>query len=422
MNEKSAIKAGPPSRSKLVLLQGQFRHVSWLGVAAVVAIALVVSGCKKEAAPPPPPPVVQVMEITTTNVPMATEFIGQLDSPQNVEVRARVEAFVEKIPFAEGSEVKEGELLFQLDDRPYQQRLNAANGMLAESEAALAKYEADVARLAPLATNRAIPKQDLDNALASVDVGKASVTSAWARVESAKLDLSYCKVFAPMNGLIGAKQVSIGELVGKGQPTLMATMSTLDPIWFYCNISEVQYYRYQTEVRRTGKPAEDLVITLLLANGAAHPQKGKIVFMDRAVDVKTGTLRVRAAFPNPEKLLRPGMFARIKVDVGARADSILVPERAVTELQGKNFVWVVGSEDKASQRAVKVGETLGENLLILEGLNAGDRIITEGLQKVREGAPVLPKTAAQMAGAAAEAAKHAEASHTKEGASKHGKE
>ena len=144
--------------------------------------------------------------------------------------------------------------------------------------------------------------------------------------------------------------------------------------------------------------------------------------MDRAVDVKTGTLRVRAAFPNPQRLLRPGMFARIRVDLGLRPDSILVPERAVTELQGKNFAWVIGAEDKATQRAVKVGETLGENLLILEGLKAGERIITEGLQKVREGAPVQPKTAAQMAEAAAEAAKHAEASHAKPGEAKHGKE
>jgi membrane fusion protein (multidrug efflux system) len=393
-------------------------------VLAATAAVLTALGCKKAAPPPSPPPVVQVMDLTATNVPLHAEFIGQLDSPQNVEIRARVEAFVQQIPFAEGTEVKQGELLFKLDDGPYQQRLNAANGMLAEANAALAKYQADVARLTPLATNRAIPKQDLDNALASVDVGKASVTSAWARVESAKLDLTYCTVTAPMNGMIGAKQVSIGELVGKGQPTLMATMSTLDPIWFYCNISEVQYLRYQTEIRLTGKTAEDLPITLLLANSSEHPAPGRIVFMDRAVDAKTGTLRVRAAFPNPdkEKGLRPGMFGRIKVAIGVRTNSILVPERAVTELQGKNFAWVIGADNMATQRAVTVGETIGENLLILKGLEPGERIITEGLQKVREGKPVEPKTAAQMAEAAAEAAKHVEASPAQEGAAKHGKE
>jgi membrane fusion protein (multidrug efflux system) len=391
-------------------------------LAAATAV-LTAAGCKKAVPAALPPPVVQVMDLTATNVPLHAEFIGQLDSPQNVEIRARVEAFVQQIPFAEGTEVKQGELLFKLDDGPYQQRLNAANGMLAEANAALAKYQADVARLTPLATNRAIPKQDLDNALASVDVGRASVTSAWARVESAKLDLTYCTVTAPMNGMIGAKQVSIGELVGKGQPTLMATMSTLNPIWFYCNISEVQYLRYQTEIRLTGKTAEDLPVTLLLSTSSEHPDKGRIVFMDRAVDAKTGTLRVRASFTNSESLLRPGMFARIRVDIGVRTNSILVPERAVTELQGKNFAWVIGADNMATQRAVKVGETIGENLLILKGLEAGDRIITEGLQKVREGKPVEPKTAAQMAeAAAAQTAQQAAAKPAKEGETKHGKE
>jgi RND family efflux transporter MFP subunit len=331
---------------------------------------------------------------------------------------------VEKILFTEGTEVKEGDPLFLLDKKPFEQRLNAAKGMLAEANAALDKYRADTNRLTPLAAKKAIPQQDLDNAVASVAVGLASVESAKARVESATIDLGYCDVKAPVTGLIGAKQVSIGELVGKGSPTLMATISTLDPIWFYCNISEVQYLRTQTEIRRTGKTVEVLPITLILATGSEHPAKGKIVFMDRAVDVKTGTLRVRAAFPNPdkEKGLRPGMFGRIRVDIGLRPDSILVPERAVVEFQGKNFAWVIGADNKATQRAVKVGETIGESVLIVEGLKAGERIITEGLQKVREGTPVQPKTAAQMAEAAAEAAQHAEAQPAKDGAAKHGKE
>jgi len=382
-----------------------------MAAAAMVAVC----GCKKAPPPPPPPPIVQVMDIATTNAPASVEFIGQLDSPQNVEVRARVEAFVDKMLFTEGTEVKEGDPLFKLDDRPYQEKLAAAKGNLGEAEAAVKKYQADVARLQPLAEKRAVPKQDLDNALAYLDVGKAAVFSAQARVESAMLDLSYCDVRAPMSGLIGAKQVSIGDLVGKGSPTLLATMSTLDPIWFYCNVSEAQYLRAQTADRSAGIKLEDLSISLILANGTEHPAKGKIVFLDRAVDVKTGTLRVRAAFPNPERLLRPGMFARIKVDLGVRPNSILVPERAVAELQGKNFAWIIGADNKATQRAVKVGDTIGESVLIVEGLKAGERIVTEGLQKVREGALVRPMTAAQMAeAAAAQAAQQAEAKHGKE--------
>ena len=370
--------------------------------------SLCLTGCEKAAPTAAPPPVVQVLDIVATDAPASTEFIGQLDSPQNVEVRARVEAFVDKMLFTEGTEVKEGDPLFKLDDKPYQERLAAANGSLAEAKAALNKYEKDVARLTPLAEKKAVPQQDLDNALASVDVGKAAVLTAQARVESTTLDMGYCDVRAPISGLIGAKQVSIGELVGKTVPTLLVTISTLDPIWFYCNVSEVDYLKAENETKRTGKRVQDLPVTLVLANGTLHPDKGKFVFIDRAVDPKTGTLRVRAEFANAAKILRPGMFGRIRVDLGSRANSILVPERSVAELQGKNFVWVVAQDNKTTQRSVKVGGQVGENLLISEGLQAGDRIVVEGLQKVREGAQVNPMTAAQMA-----AASDAQASTTK---------
>jgi membrane fusion protein (multidrug efflux system) len=366
------------------------------------------------------------MEVRTTHVPLEVEIIGQLDSPQNVEIRARVEAFVQDMPFVEGTNVVQGQLLFQLDAAPYAEKLAAAKASLAESQAGLAKYKADVARLKPLAEKRAVPQQDLDNALASVDVGEASVLSAKSRVQSAELDLSYCQVLAPMTGLIGAKQVSIGELVGKGQPTLMATMSTLDPIWIYCNVSEVGLLNADDYARRTGKRVVDAPVTLTLANGSVHPQPGKIVFIDRAVDVKTGTLRIRAEFsnppipPNPDPVLRPGMFGRLKLDLGLRPESLLVPERAVTELQGKSFVWVIGPDNKAEQRKVTVGQQIGENLLVLENLKAGERIVVEGLQKVRDGVVVRPMSAAQAAEAIQQAA--GAPKPAKAGEPQHGKE
>jgi RND family efflux transporter MFP subunit len=371
------------------------RLLAALGLPLAAALSGV--SCRKAAPPPAPAPIVEVAELVATNAPATVEFIGQLDSPENVEVRARVEAFVDRMLFTEGTEVKEGDRLFALDDKPARERLAAAEGMLAEANAALNKYEKDVARLTPLAQKRAIPQQDLDNAVASVDVGKANVLSAQARVESAQLDLGYCDVRAPISGLIGAKQVSIGDLVGKGQPTLLATISQLDPIWFYCAVSEVSYLKAAREVVRTGRTLDELGVWLILGDGTQLPDKGKFVFIDRAVDPKTGTLRVRAEFPNPRGVLRPGMFARIKVDLGNRPDSILVPQRALAELQGKYFVWVIGADNKATQRAVRVGDQIGSDALILDGLKAGERIVVEGLQKVREGAPVRPMTAEEMA-------------------------
>lgn len=390
-----------------------FGHGAAAFALVAASMALSLYGCEQAAPPQLPPPVVQVMDITVTNAPLDTEFIGQLDSPQNVEVRARVEAFIEQVLFIEGTEVKAGDPLFALDKKPFQKQLAAAQGMLAEAKAALNKYEKDVARLEPLVEQGAASQQALDNASAGVEAGKASVYSAQARVESAQLDLGYCDVWAPISGLIGAKQVSVGELVGKGQPTLLATISTLDPIWFYGSVSEVQYLKAEAEVRRTGRKVADLPMSLILADGSVHPAQGRFVFIDRAVDVKTGTLRVRAEFANAEKLLRPGMFARIKVDLGTRPESILVPERAVSELQGRNFVWVIGPENKAGQRPVKLGETMGGSVLILEGLEAGERIVLEGVQKVREGAPVKPMTAEEMK-LAAQAAKQAETKSARE--------
>jgi membrane fusion protein, multidrug efflux system len=384
--------------SRKVHLNARWKMFVPSGLAMLATVlVLSASGCKKEAPAAPSPPVVQVMDVTPTNAAMDTEFIGQLDSPQNVEIRARVEAFVDKMLFTEGTEVKEGDPLFQLDNKPFLERLAAAKGSLAEARAALNKYEKDVARLRPLAEKRAVPQQDLDNALASVDVGQAGVMSAQAKVESATIDLGYCDVRAPIAGLIGAKQVSIGELVGKGQPTLLATISKLDPIWFYCSVGEVQYIHAESEARRQGKNITDMPIRLILPDSSMHPDPGRLVFIDRAVDPKTGTLRVRAEFPNPQKLLRPGMFARIKVDLGTRPDTLLIPQKAVAELQGRNFVWVVGPDNKAAQRTVKVGQQIGEKLVVQEGLKPGERIIVEGLQKAKEGAPVQPMTAAQIA-------------------------
>ena len=363
----------------------------------VLLATLCLSGCKKPALAVLPPPIVEVLTVTPSEVPLNATIIGQLDSPQNVEVRARVEAFVDEMRFTEGIEVKKGDVLFVLDKKPFEEKLGAAKGALEEAKAALKKYQTDVARLLPLVEKKAVPQQDLDNSLASVDIGQANVLSAQSRVETAQLNLDYCEVLAPMTGLIGAKQVSIGDLVGKGEPTLLATMSTLDPIWFYCNVSEVSYIKVKEWSRTSGKDLFSLPLALVLADGKEHPQPGAFIFIDRAVDVKTGTLRMRAKFPNPDQILRPGMFARVRIDLGTRKDCLEVPERAVVEIQGKTFLWVIGQDGTASQRSVKVGEPNGSNVIIAKGLEPGERVVVQGLQKVRQDAPVNAKTRAEMA-------------------------
>ncbi len=371
--------------------QSPSRCAAALASGALAGAALLWSvACTQPEPPPPPPPVVQIVEIAATQVPLTAEFIGQLDSPENVEIRARVEGFVEKALFQEGTEVKAGDPLFTLDEKPFRERLAGAEGRLAEAKAARNKADKDVARLQPLADKRAIPRQDLDNALAAVDVAAAAVQSAEAMVASAKLDLGYCDIRAPLAGLIGAKQVAIGDLVGRGLPTLLATISILDPIWFYGNVSEVAYLEGERQARQTGKRIADLPVTLLLADGSEHPNPGKFVFLDRAVDPRTGTMRVRAEFANPERLLRPGMFARIRVQLRVIDGGILVPQRAVQELQGKNFVWVIDAEQTASQRAVTAGARIGADWLIEDGLKPGERVVVEGVHKLRQGTKVQP--------------------------------
>lgn len=392
-------------------------------LAIVAALALIVTACEKAGPPAAPPPVVQVMDVVKNKVARSTTFIGQLDSPQNVDVRARVESFLDKILFVEGSEVEEGAPLFALDKKPFEERLAAAKGALAEAKAALGRSSLEVPRLTALVAQKASPQKDLDTAVATKQSNEASVASAEAHVKSAELDLGYCDVRAPLAGRIGAKQVPVGSLVGKGEPTLLATISQIDPIWFYCSISEVDYLQAERLAREAGRKMGELPVTLILSDGTEHPDPGKWVFIDRVVDPTTATIRGRAEFPNPTKALRPGMFARVRVSLPTGEGNIAIPERALTEIQGKNFVWVVGPDNKASQRSVEVAPNrVGSDVIVLDGLKVGERVVVEGVQKLREGGSVQPMTAEQLAKANAPASKPAAASPAAQGVAKPGKE
>ncbi len=346
------------------------------------------AGCRKAEVAGAPPPVVTVMEVREAPVAIRSEIIGHLDSPQNVEVRTRVEAFVNKIAFVEGSEVKKGDLLFELNQEPFMERLAAVQAEATQAEAAQRKAKADLARIEPLQNTGAVSKQDLDSAVAAVEKADAAVEAARAGVEAARLDLGYCRIVSPVDGLIGAKEVSEGDLVGKGSPTLLATISTLDPIWCYCNIAETGYLKIRRVAEERGMDLEKVPLTLILPDGREHPHSGKIVFFDRAVAAQTGTIRMRAEFPNPTKLLRPGMFARIRFE-DVRPSGIVVPDRALVTILDRTFVWVVAADQTVSQLQVQPGQNTQQGVLIEKGLEPGMKIILEGAHKVREGVRVM---------------------------------
>jgi len=367
-------------------------HPTVSGMAALAALLAGV-GCKKrDAAPPPaPPPIVQVSTPLQRDVPLVAQAIAQTEATANVEVRARVEATVEKILFVEGTSVQEGDPLFLLDKKPIEQRLAAARGKLGQLEANLGRVTQDVERLRPLLKSGAVPKADYETAVSNQKQAEAALDTGRAEVRAAELDLGYTKVDAPVAGVIGAKQVDVGTLVGKGQPTVMATISPLDPIWANLEVSEVAYLNNAGRFKEAESTA---IFALVLANGQAHPHLGRLAFVDRMVNATTGTLRIRVEFPNPEKILRPGQFCHVRVRSRIVPGALLLPQRAVQELQGQHNVYVVGADGRAAFRRVQMGRRIGSLWIVESGLTAEDPVVIEGLLKVRDGAPVTTRPAA----------------------------
>jgi membrane fusion protein (multidrug efflux system) len=364
-------------------------------VAAAFAIALASAGCGREAPPqaPPPPPEVYVTDVVQQDVPVYLELVGQASGYQDVEVRARVEGFLDTMNFREGSFITRGTLLYTIDRKPLQATLAAAQANQVTAEARLQKATNDVNRYTPLAAKQAVSQQELDNARAAQDAARSEVEAAKANVESATLDLGYTRVVAPIDGLVGTTLVKPGNLVGRGENTLLTTVSQIDPILFRVGVTEADYLRIVRRNAGSGGGAAASDIELTLADGTVHPHTGKVETVDRAVDPTTGTLGVQFAFPNPDKVLRPGQYGRARVLLETKANALLVPQRAVQELQNLYSVATVDSAGKVGFRNVKVGLRVGSRWVIEEGLRPGDRVITEGLQRVQDGMTVTAKAA-----------------------------
>ena len=364
---------------------------------------MTVPGCThKETQAAAPPPEVEVTDVVQQDVPIYGEWIAILDGYVNAQIQPQVTGYLMKQDYVEGTVVHRGDVLFEIDPRPFEAALAQSKGQMAEAQAQLGKTILDVQRDTPLAAQSAIPKAQLDNDIQANESAKAVVDAAKAQVDQAELNLGFTKVRSLVDGIAGLAKGQIGDLVGP--TTQLTTVSQVNPIKAYVSISEQEYLRASARINAAaqGKPLEKFgqkTLELILSDGSVYPTKGWFVLADRQVDLKTGTIRIAGAFDNPSLVLRPGQFGRVRVVTGVEKRALLVPQRSVVETQGAYSVVVVGPENKASIRPVKTGERVGQMWIITDGIKPGEQVIVEGIQKAKEGAVVNPKqTAASNAG------------------------
>jgi RND family efflux transporter MFP subunit len=365
------------------------------GTALIVAFVLTLAtGCsKKEAVVAAAPPEVEVAAVVQQDVPLYSECIATLDGYVNAQIQPQVTGYLTKQNYQEGTVVHEGDVLFEIDPRPFEAALQQIKGEQAQAEAQLGKTRLDVARDTPLAKESAIPQAQLDNDIQANEAAQAVVVATKAQVEQARLNLEFTKVRSLVNGVAGLAKGQIGDLVGP--TTILTTVSQVQPIKAYFAISEQEYMKFAERISAVAegrkRMGDQKILELILSDGTVYPNKGWVVLTDRQVDVKTGTIRVAGAFDNPRGMLRPGMFGRIRAVTGVAKAALLVPQRSVVEAQGSYSVVVVGSNNQASIRPVKTGDRVGQMWVITEGLKPGEQVIAEGMQKAKEGSTVRPK-------------------------------
>ena len=351
-----------------------------------------ITGCSKEEPPPPPPPEVTVAEVVQKDVPIYIELVGSTLGSEDVEIRARVEGYLTSVNFTEGSFVRKGQTLYKIDPQPFEAALSQAQANLSTARTRLDKTNNDVARYKPLAAEKAVSQQELDNALSAQEAARFQVTAYDALVEKAKLDMAYTTINSPVDGLIGTTQKKVGSLVGRGENTLLNTISQINPILFRCAIAEAEYLRLARAGADKDKSLEKKFgVELILADGTTFNHKGRLDAIERAVDASTGTLTGQFSFPNPERILRPGQYGKARFVTDVKGSALLVPQLAVQEIQGLYSVMVVKPDATVEQRMVKAGERVGNVWIIDSGLKPGEKVIVEGIQKVKPGVQVSAK-------------------------------
>ncbi|HXY25905.1 MAG TPA: efflux RND transporter periplasmic adaptor subunit [Candidatus Acidoferrum sp.] len=360
----------------------------WRFIAALTVMLAISAGCSTKAEKPaPPPPGVTVTPVVMRDVPIYQEWVGTMVGNVDADIRPKVGAFLLTRQYAEGSYVKKGQEMFRLDPRQAQAALDEAQGKLARARAVLAQAQIDVRRYTPLVAQKAVSQAELDKALSSEKAATAEMEADQADLDNAKLNLAWTTVTSPISGIAGVAKVAVGDLMTP--ITVMTTVSSVDPIYVDVNIAEQDYLRFRRE--KTGK-AEGRNLELMLGDGTVWPHRGRALFVNREVDSRTGTIQIRGEFPNPGNVLRPGQYARIRAVTEMRKGAFLIPQQCVSELQGVYQVGVVGPDNKATIKIIKLGPQTGDMWVIESGLQAGDNVVVDGLQRIKSGMTVAPST------------------------------
>ncbi len=375
-----------------------------IAAASVAALSLAAcGGAKPPAQQAPPPAQVTVTTLAPRNIELAFSVPGRLQGSREVEVRSRVKGILQSWAYKEGEPVREGQLMFRIDPASYRASVDRAKGAVGEADAAVARAERDVARLGPLAEREAVSRREFDDATSTRDQARAALESARAALRSAELELGYTQVVAPVSGISGRALKSQGSLVDDGENSLLTSIWRVDPVWALFTLSDREFARLQAELARDKKTLGDVQAELVLADGRVHPVRGRLNFTGSQIDVSTGSVELRAEFPNPDAALLPGLFVRVVLKGVTRTGALVVPQRAIQQAPEGRFVYVVGEGDVAAARPVVLEEWSGNDWIVGSGLAAGERVIVDGALKVRPGAAVqvVEPSAAPAGGAPA---------------------
>ena len=360
---------------------------------SAILLLFFLSACKKETPPTPKPLEISILTVLNQDVKVESEYTGQTYGQSDIQINPRVDGIITSLNFKEGSFVTKGQLLYSIDPLPYKAKVDEADGTLAESQARLAKTKADLDMIAPLAKINAVSQRELISAKSAYNASQAQIKASQASLENAKIELGYCRILAPISGLIGISKVRVGDYVRPGAISVLTTISDLGDVRVRFTMSEQEFLRLFREFNKPGSPLKGsgAIVSLKLSDGSTYPETGRVSFADRQIDPSTGAITFEASFANPDKLLRPGQYVKIGLLTDVRKNAIVIPQRAVIEVQGIYQVYVLGKDNKVNMQIVKPGPSVKDGYIIEDGLKAGDKIALGGTSLLKNGSVITPK-------------------------------